>query len=458
MAMSPATQISESTRGKILAAIGSMTSLYKAGSSPDASLSKVAVDFGLLPDQLRIVGRGFNSGQTLTEVGEGTTLAEKTAGVRPLADIEGVIREVYSIDKKVIPTKAASTVASIYLQDPALSAMGKAAAFVDAPVHAAPAEVSQTRPPMWVAPNLYSPVEKRAAICQLRDSIHEADRLASETATQSKMAFSSLFDTVKANVDSADKVANLYFDAKRFHGEQGVELLKKATALLERGRAGETLRKAAEYSGNTRRVIPSLPSHPVMVKLGKVCQANNKAEQASKNQINRRMYASKVQRLIEGKEKVACLIGPDMGSYGKQVETYLQKFALNVAGVLGGLAAGRASGGVDPNSAKFREAELAMEDPEHDQSLQKIRLRATLQNLMDYDPIIQSYDPNEVLTAFNELSQSAPASIDNPVMLTANLRRLLQGDVAPFEAVQMQSADAEQRKLIEPMQAQLNIK
>ena len=76
---------------------------------------------------------------------------------------------------------------------------------------------------------------------------------------------------------------------------------------------------------------------------------------------------------------------------------------------------------------------LELEDPAHDAELRKIRAQALISDLMN-DDVISGYDPDQVLTAYNEISEMAPRTSMQPVAMRSLLRRHLQGNVEPFES------------------------
>jgi hypothetical protein len=77
-------------------------------------------------------------------------------------------------------------------------------------------------------------------------------------------------------------------------------------------------------------------------------------------------------------------------------------------------------------------------DPEHENQLRAIRTRGLLQDLITNDPVISSYDPEDVTGAFNELAQVAPTGTDQRAIMTSLLRkRLQQGQLDTFDIDQL---------------------
>ena len=86
----------------------------------------------------------------------------------------------------------------------------------------------------------------------------------------------------------------------------------------------------------------------------------------------------------------------------------------------------------NPPQSPVDKAWLELEDPAHDSELRKIRTQAMMSDLMN-DEVIGGYDPEHVMQTYNELSQLAPRSAQQPAVMRAALRRHLQGNVQPFE-------------------------
>jgi hypothetical protein len=93
-------------------------------------------------------------------------------------------------------------------------------------------------------------------------------------------------------------------------------------------------------------------------------------------------------------------------------------------------------------------------DPAHETALRTARTRAMLNEFMTSDPVISGYPPEQVMSAFNELSQLTPRVADQPAILRGMLaRRLELGRTEPFEAEQAISAETGLKKVEEPSPA-----
>ena len=136
-----------------------------------------------------------------------------------------------------------------------------------------------------------------------------------------------------------------------------------------------------------------------------------------------------------------------------EVSTYLipdtapraDKSASEKEAILGAVAAGTALGGTKSlidraltpktNKELVDDQWLELENPEYTNELRSIRVRAWLNSIMsDPENPISGHDPDEVMSAYNELAQLAPRAAEQPAVMQPLLARRLEGKVEPFEA------------------------
>lgn len=108
---------------------------------------------------------------------------------------------------------------------------------------------------------------------------------------------------------------------------------------------------------------------------------------------------------------------------------------------------------VSPEEMKARTQGLfkALTDPDHELQLRNIRAKSVLNDLIRNDPVISSYDPSEVTIGFNEISEIAPSVAESPAIMTALLRKRLEGGhLADFDInqlMQMETSRAQAQNL-----------
>jgi hypothetical protein len=83
---------------------------------------------------------------------------------------------------------------------------------------------------------------------------------------------------------------------------------------------------------------------------------------------------------------------------------------------------------LSPKSDESIERETVQElfDPSHEAEMQRIRTQAMLSEFMTTDPVISTYDPDEITTAYNHISQLAPRASLQPALMRGLMRKLLQ--------------------------------
>lgn len=88
-------------------------------------------------------------------------------------------------------------------------------------------------------------------------------------------------------------------------------------------------------------------------------------------------------------------------------------------------------------------AVMRVYNPEEEAELRKIKIQAMLAEFMSSDPVISTYDPEEVTEAYNQVAQLAPKAAAQPVVMRGLLRRFLQQQDAlePHEVEQITSIE-----------------
>jgi hypothetical protein len=133
--------------------------------------------------------------------------------------------------------------------------------------------------------------------------------------------------------------------------------------------------------------------------------------------------------------------------------------AAGLGGFFGGppgaaIASGLTQRIATPKSDERIQQEAASEvfTPEHESEMQKIRIQSMLSEFMSADPIISTYDPDEVATAYNQIIHMAPRASVQPVIMRGLLRRFLQQQDAlePHEAGQLAELEERLKKLEVP--------
>jgi len=114
------------------------------------------------------------------------------------------------------------------------------------------------------------------------------------------------------------------------------------------------------------------------------------------------------------------------------------KEASIMSGLAGGFGLGTARAlGAEDNDARNQAMEeqiKQLDSPDHLNELRKIRAQTVLTQLMsDPESPLSQHDPEEVMSAYNELVQLSPRLADQPSAIAPLLNKRLMGHTEPFE-------------------------
>lgn len=124
---------------------------------------------------------------------------------------------------------------------------------------------------------------------------------------------------------------------------------------------------------------------------------------------------------------------------------------------VGGIVGSQLGKAISPGDDAEAEAVGEIFDPAHEAELTKIRTQAMMSDFMSNDPVISTYDPEEVTAAYNQIVSMAPRSAQQPAIMRGMIRKMLQQQDAmePFEAEQVASIEQKMKSLAEPTQVPL---
>lgn len=143
-----------------------------------------------------------------------------------------------------------------------------------------------------------------------------------------------------------------------------------------------------------------------------------------------------------------------------ELDDLFEKQALGGAAIGGVAALARRALPKEETKAEA-EAKMMQEyfDPMHDAELNRIRMQAMITDFLANDPVISTYDPDDVLDAFNQVSQLVPRASIQPAVMRGQLRKLLQQQDAmePFEANQLVEVEKGLKTVQEPSKLPLAV-
>jgi hypothetical protein len=490
--------LSNQTEQKVLDSIESMCSSVETGMSPTAALTKAANDHGLGPDMIRLAGRGFNTGYGNSQREAKKNVLSKFASF-PLADSEEVISELYptpekkaSIDDGEISPEYSAVVRNT--QSPAVLRQQKTAGF-DLKSLLGTADVEQTpavpddqlaelvaylqsqgntdvrsdamgnygmrtpegNPQMWEheenkfhplsEEQLGSPNTLAAQVPKTAQQVY-SDALStratiSEMGTQLSATQDRLFGAIGAvgdyfkqsQYDRKWSFAELAMAAESRFGNHGkVAML---TVARRNGQADEAYTKAASCTK-----AMDWDEAPFTHLANIVKYSSELVEKTAELQQTREVAGQKIA------EELVPFMGASKGRssilVGQSEPDQPSKTASFMSGMMGGGIAKGVSSAIEPfdQAKEITKLKDDLSDPGHEEALRGIRTQAMLADLMSNDEVISGYDPDEVYSAFNEMSGLAPRASEQVALSRPWLRkRLSQGAMESFEAGEMANVE-----------------
>jgi hypothetical protein len=420
--------ISRAAEQRILQATGRTVDLVQTGYDPTAAVVKAASELSLPAGHSRLVARAYNVAKTNQQRELGNTILEKTAEF-PLADGDAAEAELFPTS---VQTKKACTDVSIEYFLPPTFLTQKAAS---------ESLIQNTK---QAAELLGSEVRETPA----------PERFNSKTAYAKSQQARILYEQVRAETSQAfDQLSSGFSDLQSYF-----QMAKQADY-------ANTIEHAS-LTGNTSALLAMALVRPALAETIKTAKASKAVHSQRQQQYillesiksASSEYAKKLNQLWLQKaalEETLPRISPKrLGSESiLGAEKTAAGFMSGLLGSTAGSTAGNAvhdaaSGSPWVNSEKAYGAAVdAIQDPEHESQLKNIRTQAMLHSLMLHDPVIKGYNPNEVLNAFNEISQTAPRISDQTLVMQPLLRkRLSQGVLDPFEVSQIMTMDKQQAK------------
>lgn len=411
--------LSPNDEGELVGAVKSAVALVKAGSTPDEAVEKVARDKSFGPGKIKLVCAAYNTGCQTAQFEANKNILDKLAEF-PLADAENVTRKIYGSHEKTSATHDVDP--SYQLPPPWVDADRRIKLAATGP--SVEKQAAHTPEPLHVVGRTLGDVQraKHAAEENRRKSAAAMDYL--------RVKIAELVDYfrqpqyARLPFETVEKAASVYL------GTILNPLLNDiyAKARLKEARAGEDF----FLTGPLNLDAPPFSQLRQCVKLARDINAAN-AE-----------YDISMQKQAQAQEAVLAPFaqGPCSGPPGGALLSSPTKEAALLPAALGGAMGTiftRSLGGMPkPKSELVDDAVGQLESPQHLNELRKIKTQAMLNQMMtDADDPISGYSPDQVLAAFNEISQMTPRLADQPGALRPALRRHLLGKTEPFEAKEM---------------------
>lgn len=420
--------LSRSDEQKLLDGVKQAVDLVDSeGLSPNDALQKVAEEFNYSPGFLKAACNAFNNGRQLAQWKANDSVLDKLASF-PLAHYETVHDNIWgSTQEKAASASAGQPTFASYddqvrqqLLDMDISSTEKVAEEISPVV----SEYQQERQVKLA----YDKLEFQ------RRQTEEArrDKVAAEDNLWYRMHL--LEDYFKKFAYDRMPFAQVENAAATYYGEAGKALMGYMADRFPREKRASDHSKT--WSGFHQPVDRNSEPFTLIDACIKQAQAVNELKSFLAG------AEEKLAAIQDEYHSFTQLRSPSRNSSQSTLTPSLIDAPEKEASLLGGAAGGAAFGfgrnfadAIQGDAKKQVENQIAeLESPEHLDELRKIKAQTLLtQMLSDPDNPLSGYDPEEVLTAYNEIVQLSPRLADQPAALAPILNRRLVGNTEPFE-------------------------
>ncbi len=419
--------LSKEAENLILQASVNAADLVNQGLTPNQAIVKVAKETQLPPGHVTLLVHAYNTGRTTRQREVGSDLFEKAADFT-LADMTSIAEELYPTQIKSAQRVYEETVVSHeYLIPPTgfiarrEDRLQKAASAKRA---TAMVKVAAAAPPPKELPRDELMVLQKVKMKVASNNRRVEEHRARVSHAMDKAA--AAFDELRQHFKQASDMP--YGDARQQVslriGDAGLKVLDKVVEdnprLTKQAATDRIYMGRCAASDLTQKVIDTLAAY-THIKTAHELLARGIAD------ANKELLLPFVQS-PSSPISLSC--------FNKEANS----FAWGMAGggvkdVLGGLAKT-----IQPptNDKLLQQSMDELTDPHHESQLRNIRTTSVLQDLMANDPVISGYQPEEVLSAVNEIGSLSPRSVDQRLVMQSLLRRRLsQGSLDGMEINQL---------------------
>lgn len=423
--------------------------LIDAGEDPNNGIAKAAKDLGVRPGEVGLVVHAYNTGRTARQRSEGEDLFAKAAEF-PMADTAVVLQIMYPDNVK---TAAAvvhdTTVHPVYSMSPKpfqerRAGREKAANNVDwrtingQPITAPPAYPREPKEEM-----------RRAAGAVERAKVAAEEHRRKMSAAFDIMGQQFLELTEYFRRPDAHPLPVVKEAVMLLHGDQGELLfdqIVKVTPELKKlanHRVGDSLLLAGRSKlppvsslDCTQAPFPTVASFLTAID---TYQQEKKAFVQSKAELEK--ISEEKLRPFAVPAASQSVLGPS--SIDGEKRAFLDPWStLATAGIWSSLQTPKLQQSPDDTNKEVRKQVQQLEDPEHENKIRAISTQAMLHDLMSSDPVISAHDPDDVMSAYNDIVQLAPRAADQRMLMQTMLRKNLeQGRLDQFDMSQMLDMD-----------------
>lgn len=446
--------LSDRANQRILDALEKVADYTLGGSAPNEAIKKAALEKQVPAAHVPLMAYAYNSAQTNARRIAGQSTLEKAANFE-LADPDKVVAELFpSTVKSAAQIHTESVISPDYESGPAwISRLTKEATLEPKllPVPDAPPVTKPVEP----APETLTSAENEKRLSRARKR--------KETARMHKTA---AYDRLGTAYDKLRVQLHMFGNAPLPHVKKAVAISmpEAATRLLDKIIAGSRhLQKQAAAELHPRALVVFDDSREPYrslcdcltavesVKQAKLAYDEAAAEEAAANAFFRQPAQS------DSQPDDGFIYGSVLGTVGGPVkqadddhsDAHYALLGAAVPGVAKSVAEGFSGNVADSLTGKstgdlVQDKVKELDDPSHSMRLAQIKTQAVLNDMIANDPIISTYDSEDTMRLFNQLSMLSPTLARQPLVVQSFLRQGLAngGYLDPFQLEQLGKLDS----------------
>jgi hypothetical protein len=411
---------------RLKAALDDVVDLVNGGDTPDDAIVKVASDHAIPPGQIGLMVAAYNTGRTTRQREGHSSLLDKAADF-PIADAPSILERLYPTHvKSAAAIEHESGVHYSYTMAPTWYArsvqetgMEKAAEAVDWKL------TDKTVTPY---PTTVRDLEAGQRLIWAREKAARADEEERLEASRIQNQIIGDFAKLAEYFAMPDNLTllDVHENVETLFGKEGMAVLRQ----LHRTRPNLVKRA---YTGRFHSAMGE-PYHTVAHLVDLAGRLRQMLVDNEKQAADRATALEEMERPFVVARRPS-LLDP-ISSPGTKEAATGPVFLPSVSAMLAREFASPIVENLRPQEKeKAIGKQLArIATPQHEQALRDIASRADIEDMLSNDPIIKGHNREDVLGAFNQISQLAPRASQQPLLMNALLRtRLQQGSLDPFQ-------------------------
>jgi hypothetical protein len=431
-----ASQLSKQSEKRILEALEKVSSLVATGEHPNDAIYKIASEQKLPAGHVRLMVNAVNTGRTNSHRATADDPLEKAAEF-PLAEADTILSRLYPDNVK---TAAAIFLEKVvdpqYNRSPSWLKDHKRTKTASAPISF---KMTDKKPVVEHDPD--RDVKRAMALVQRNGHTVDAARLRVERLRQQAVKTAEELRTYfkrPGHIPFAEVKEN----AVIMFGKTAATILNVVNptkAQLAEKRSSFELNTAAAPFTTIKNAIA------LAVEFKQAQEAYVAAVKTANDDAHRVLSP-----FAPGPEAGRSVLGLQFSQTTEKTSNLGNLFssALGMT-ALGDIAkdVGKKVPGMQPSSDLERKDMQSLMDPAHDMEIRNIQSEALLNDLIANDEVIRGHDPEDVIDAFNEVSQLAPYAVNKKAIMRDLMRKRLAGGGAALDQFTVSDALKSQQSL-----------